>query len=370
LWIDVTKGLCILGVVALHSLDGATVSRTGLAFFLRPVPVLAFLLGLNFAAAASRRGLSTIRELLFSRWALKRVVRIAAPASAVAALSLALLGPTGLGRNLSELLTGLPPYVVGPGDYFVAVYLQFVILGPLLFVLVKRAGVGLFVAAAILTEACFHLAMTKSSFGIDHYSFYRASMLRYLSVIAVGMAGAVGPPRPVTKASWLRAAPWGAVFLVSAGAYLWQRYGGWVPFGRDWNGENFFTFLYPALGVLWASRTAWFWTGWRAAALRPVALVGRASMHIFLVQIVYFGRGIHAHLVQRLHLDEGLGLIVAFAVLVALGILLYASEVAVRRLASAAALAWGSTKGRGRRTFLPGGSIHQARSRSPKKRHE
>jgi hypothetical protein len=166
-------------------------------------------------------------------------------------------------------------------------------------------------------------------------------VLRYLSVIAVGMACSMSSPRPVRQATWLREAAWATAFLLSAGAFIWQRYGGWIPFGNEWNGENLFTFLYPALGVLWASRAAWLWAGWRAVALWPIALVGRASMHIFLVQIVYFGRGCHTRLVQYLHVDHGVGFIVACAILVALGLLLYAAEAAIGRLASVA-LGWGT----------------------------
>lgn len=158
--IDILKGLAILGVLAMHSIDGSYLRAAGAAFWIwQAVPVFMVLLGMNLGMSLSNAGSTTFTDAYThlywdSRW--RRVVLpflIAFGLSAVIAL-VGYFAQPGYHVNVGGLtLVGQFP-AGGPGNYFFTVLLQFVIVGPALWVVYHKAPIAT-LCGAFLTDIAF-----------------------------------------------------------------------------------------------------------------------------------------------------------------------------------------------------------------------
>lgn len=279
--IDLIKGAAILSVIALHTLSGSELRAGWSALHIgQAVPVFFVLMGMNAAASLNRRPGSTLRSLYSHGYASGRVERLFVPFAVVWLVSL-LLGAAFGGLHFGPLmLTGIFP-LAGPGNYFVTIAFEFALVFPALFWMFERAPRAT-VAGCLLLDMAFELAAPHVHYlaGPAPYG-YDASIFRYLGQIALGVwiASAAGRGN-----RWIVClAPLSVAYLV-----VQHQRPGWFSWLRDDFGTttNVLSAFYAAALVLAGlrflpSRVV------RAPAAGLVE-VGRASWHIFLVQIVWF----------------------------------------------------------------------------------
>ena len=177
------------------------------------------------------------------------------------------------------LAVGVLPFG-GPGNYFIALLLQFTLIGPALYLLYRRSP-RVFVASAFAVDLAFEVA--SKSFAWNKITYlYDASLLRYLAAIALGFWLADGFRLPDRRNRWLL-----LVALGAAAYLLMYQLTRWSPAWMipDWQPQNLFTFAYAALLVMLGLNLL----GGTSLVLRLFGALGRASYHIFLVQVLYFG---------------------------------------------------------------------------------
>lgn len=287
--LDIIKALAILSVLVLHAVP-ARILESSLAVFhvWQAVPIFAVLLGVS--AAHTR---TTPLRGYFTR----RAWRLLPAFAIVWVLSL------GLGLALHDVYAGpllalgyLPRS--GPGNYYITMMFQFVLLLPLLrraFDSAPRATLAASIGIAVLFE------LAARAWGIEPY-LYSSSVLRYLPAIVLGMWVASGRP------AW----PGLAVSL----PYLIAHVTGWRidAFVTAWQPQNVLAFAYPATLVQVALRTIPAHT--RSIGARLLQRIGTASYHIFLVQMLWFSAA-----AQMLHMNGPTYLVVSIAACVVLGVL-------------------------------------------------
>jgi peptidoglycan/LPS O-acetylase OafA/YrhL len=282
--LDVLKALAIVGVIAQHAIPQGDLASVAASVWVRQaVTVFVVLMGFNAARSIMRRGDAPLRELADRDYWVGRLWRLGVPVLVFAVVSTAVglarggivLGPT--------VLAGQLPYT-GPGNYFVTLVLTFAVVFPLLFVLFRARPVATVIGCFAVAIAFEAAASQVSTFRDAQAPFlYIAALPRYLGAVAVGMWLA-SDPHPLHRRNlwiWI-GAPVGLVYL------------GWLDAARP-----DFTSVGPAFLATAAPAACWAGlivalgllvpVGPRAArALAPVALVGQASFHIFLVQMLVF----------------------------------------------------------------------------------
>jgi peptidoglycan/LPS O-acetylase OafA/YrhL len=294
--IDIVKGLAIVSVICLHTLSTSTLHQIGALFHIwQAVPVFVFVMGLNGASSLRRRGRHSLSELYSREYLASRFDRVFVPfllAFIGTVLVEALMhtehrGPATL---LADLLTGELP-IGGPGNYFITLTFQFVLVFPLVYWGLRRWRLAT-VLLCLAISATFELLAPHVGFLDSDPYLYEACLARYLFVIALGGALSGIPARRLLGSWWL----WCGALISTAYLMLAQIDPSAIPFGvKGWENSDFAAAFYPALLVLLGMVAL---PSLAAAALaRGTAELGRASYHIFLLQIIWFGLavwGVHS----------------------------------------------------------------------------
>lgn len=279
---DALKGLAILSVIALHSLDEVALQAVFSWFHIwQAVPLLCVLLGYT--------GMRT-RVKPLGPYLSRRAWRLGVPFAVTWVASLAIGAATGVVSFSPLLLVGLLP-ATGPGNYFITLLLQFVLLLPALRWLFEKRGP----LAGVIFTFIASLAFESAAFaaGLESY-LYSASILRYLFAIGLGMWIATGKT----------VLPLAIPSLVYVAAYAGGRE---IPFFSSlWQPQNVVSFGYSAAVVEVGLR-------WLPAHRSLISKLGRASYHVFLVQMLWFG------LVPWAKAHSGLALLMTSLVLCPLG---------------------------------------------------
>jgi peptidoglycan/LPS O-acetylase OafA/YrhL len=284
--IDILKGLAILGVMAQHAFAPAFLYRAwAMLYLVQAVPVFFVLMALNASRSLSKVAPITLRTLYTPRYFRGRADRLLVPflllwpIAAVVALA---LGEFHVG---ALALLGLYPSTGGPGTYFVTILFEFALVFPFVFWCLARAPVLTSIAVIALDVGFNVLAphvgvFTATSAG--HY-LYDAAIPKYA---LLSLAGFWLSRVEVNRALILRLTPL-AVAAVTYLILLHQdpRAFTWMisSFSRP---TNFLSAGYAiwltCLGLVFLPSQT------RSVLTRVLARLGRASYHIFLVQIVWF----------------------------------------------------------------------------------
>jgi peptidoglycan/LPS O-acetylase OafA/YrhL len=267
---DVLKGLAAIGVILCHGMPDdfweATVSARPFNYG-QAVPIFLVVLGMNGLRTARRRGGALYTRDHFARQ-FDRVVLPVAVAWAIAFVLAAIFASPAISEL--TLLGHLP--LNGPGNYFIALLLQWIVIHPLLAAAYK-ARPGPTIAVCFALAAAAELAATQGAFDAEPYLF-RACILRYLPAIVLGMyllEHRRGWPL------WMYAGVLVSIWYLVAATLIPDD----LP-NRD------FRF------VTYAAPTAFYSVALVRLALdrlpesRLLAALGLASLHIFLAQIIWF----------------------------------------------------------------------------------
>jgi peptidoglycan/LPS O-acetylase OafA/YrhL len=177
-------------------------------------------------------------------------------------------------------LETLKSFGVGPGTYYVLIYLQFFLLLPLCGLWVRRMGRhgfwSLFVLALLLECICAHIPMPAW--------LYRLLFVRYAALIPLGLYWAQNGIRlqaPQLLLSLL------SVLLIVGAHYLgWNFYPLFPTPEVGWNDFHSPMYFYPAFLLGWLMCRSYEWLPrWTT---RVLTAMGRRSYEIFLWQMVVF----------------------------------------------------------------------------------
>jgi peptidoglycan/LPS O-acetylase OafA/YrhL len=292
--IDVAKGLAILGVIAQHVLTSdAKRDLGGALWFNQAVPIFVVLFGLNAARNLAKSADADLRQLYSPGYFRSRTVRLIVPTIPIWVLMIAVAAAQDRVVIGGLQLIGAAPVDGGaPGDYFIALVIALALLFPALWWCYARAPVltlvGL-VALSVVTELLSRPLLTGSA------ALHYVAVANPFHVAAAVGAGVWLASQPSLEAALRRHRDLFALGAAASAAYLTALFA--LP-----SGPNGFGFLYPGFTLstgIWA-------LGWtllltisivgavdrlapESKALAPLAELGKASYHVFLVQMAIIG---------------------------------------------------------------------------------
>jgi peptidoglycan/LPS O-acetylase OafA/YrhL len=306
--IDLVKGLAIVSVICLHTFSTSTLENIGAILYIwQAVPVFVFLLGFNAASSMRRRGARTLRELYRREYLVGRFDRIYVPflvafAATMVTAILVRHHHTTLHALPADLLQGLFP-IDGPGNYFVTLLFQFTLLFPLILWGLRRRPLLTLLVCLVLNTGIEELVPHMHFFHVHPYA-YEASIARLLFLATLGGYCAALRPRVAPRSGWL----WCGA-LLSAGFLALSRADPSLLASAHlrYLGEPLLGAIYPAalvlLGIAFlpALSAGALAQGISGLLARAIAALGRASYHIYLLQIAWFGFAVlHSHGVTAL----------------------------------------------------------------------
>ncbi|TXK37024.1 acyltransferase [Pontibacter qinzhouensis] len=288
--IDVIKGLATVAVILLHAFTYEELLSSFAIFHIwQAVPLFMILMGLNLGLSpvGSQTSLAAIYN---SKGFRKKVKRIVVPVLVLYGVALAAGGVwhyfTGEDKIQFKWLSflGLLP-VTGRGNYFITLVLQSLVLLPFIGHYYQRLP-GATIVVLIVLEVVFLLWFAPFTFSVEQTYLYSAAFPRYFSAIAFGLVLSEVVVLPLQKKRLL---PLLLLALASA-VFLYQILYNISDFDvvrQEWQTQFVLSFGYAALLVLLLFRFLPNWSeNW---VLSLLARIGKASYHIFLIQIVYFG---------------------------------------------------------------------------------
>lgn len=324
--IDLLKGLCIFTVIFIHTVPRSLMYDGLFPFHLwQAVPIFIILLGFNAARSAERKGLGTLFDFYNKAYFRKYFSRFIVPVFVTFAMSLLMafwLGKTPYFGSFT-LLAKFP--MTGPGNYYVGIVLQFILVFPLVFVFFKKHPVMMILTCFAL-DIVFQL-LSDNKFMMDtYYYLYTSNLLRYLSALALG----IWISQKVDL--WNKRNAFIVVGFVMSFLYiLLQDYTSWelAVFPPRWRTQTVLSFFYPLVLVI---LTIKFYPAFLKGPLfKFICLLGRASLHIFLVQILYFGIGHPFMKWDEVSLGMLYALAVNLTICFGIGLLFYFTEGAIKR---------------------------------------
>jgi peptidoglycan/LPS O-acetylase OafA/YrhL len=330
--------LAIVSVICLHTLSTATLHEIAAHFHIwQAVPVFLFLMGFNAASSLRRRGGRTLRELYSGDYLAARFDRVFVPfvVAFFVTLVVAVLTHTTHSSGpklLGELIVGLFP-INGPGNYFVTLLFEFVVAIPLIVWGLRRWPLRTLLLCLAL-NAAFEVLEPRLGFFKAYPYADNSCLLRFLFLVALGGFCAGVPAERALRSRWLW---WGMLGSVVYLALVEANPAVLTPDGVSQASWGLLSCCYPAFVVLLGM--AVLPALGNVLPVRAGAVCGRASYHIFLLQIAWFGFAVwHSHSLLALlgNLAVTLSVGVAFYTLMARAPLPSAAVLLGRRRATLA----------------------------------
>lgn len=290
--LDLIKGVAIISVILLHTLPRNILVAIFAHFHIwQAVPVFFILIGITLAISYSRREAGKIGQIYSKSYFLSRVERVVIPFIIIFLVSLTF----GICRGdfyvgWLYILGRLP--VIGNGNYFVSILLQYILIAPLIYFFYRKSPWAS-IATLFLIELVFQLLTPYISAFHQTKYLYSSCIFRYFSAIAIGLHIS---DDLLTKGRINLLARKNMFILVGfpvSIAYLIMARTTAQPFPLFWDQSNFqnlISFSYPA--VLIAVIMNWRFQHLNSRFFKAIMAVGKASYHIFLVQILFFGFGL------------------------------------------------------------------------------
>jgi hypothetical protein len=288
--IDVIKGFAIISVIILHSINEKELLNTySILHIWQAVPLFMVLMGLNTGMSVMNKQ-PQLTDLYTKTYFQKKFNRIGVPFLIIFGLSIALgyiwfwlTGQYKIEFRASNLIGVLP--VSGPGNYFITLTFQTILLLPFFKYLFKWHPLVALTSLVVLEVAFLLISDNLQLFTRNNY-LYSAAFPRYFSAIAFGLVLSKLVIRPARATK---------IILIFSAAIISCVYLLQITYGQmeipqikpEWKTQNVLTFSYAAFIVLLLFKalpnhsTNWL--------LRFLASMGKSSFHIFLFQIVYFG---------------------------------------------------------------------------------
>lgn len=326
LQIDILKALAILSVIILHTVPSNMVKHPLSIFTIyQAVPIFFVLMATNALMSFKRHNYTTLSNI-YPKYLKSRFKRVICPLIILWVLSL-ILGIL-LDKNIylgALTVIGYLP-LTGPGNYFISILLQFIILFPVLYKLYSYNPKYLLISSFILSFA-FEIISFQVPILDNSFYWYKACILRYLFLIVLGM-WLVDNFEPENLKSLIIKKPvlagliLSTIYIIGVSIFLWE----FPYFQSSWQPQTILSFFYPlilcAIGIRYLPSSS-------NRILNGFRLIGKASYHIFLIQILFFVSGLQL-IFYNIGLYHNIAMVVSaignILILTALGMLFYYTE--------------------------------------------
>ncbi len=275
--IDLLKALSIISVIILHSVTDQTMrNQLGIPFLvLQAVPIFMIIMGFNNSMSYMKHNAITLKEIYtwsLLKHRLDRILWVFMFAVTLEALVAVFINNIKFIDIMLLYLQG----GVGPGSYFVPVMIQTLIVLPVLYISANK-NANFMLLSAFIVNMAFEIYAYKYCMSNE---VYRLLFPRYLFAVALGVW--------IVK---IKNVKWPAVIIGAVISLIYitsVHYFGLInmyPVQPDWLSQNAPAYLWPFAIFLFGIKIL---PAQASGILEYFAKVGRASYHIFLVQMVYF----------------------------------------------------------------------------------
>lgn len=314
--LDVLKGVCILLVIFTHLAwtESEILNMYATLWVELAVPIFMLTTGFLYAKSFKNKKCMSLSEIYTSAKGgqIVKILRYSVPYFIAWIIELIIMhllhmrefpGPAML---LKEFLSG----GVGPGSYYYPVLIQLVFLFPLIYIIVLKYEVR---GLAVCCGANVFFELLQWAYGMNEAT-YRLLVFRYTMLIAFGCYFGLGG-----KMKW----PASVVMFITGliGGYL-NTYCDITPFFITyWKTTSFLTALH-AVPIFYYVKDL-------NLRFKPMELLGKASYHIYLVQMVFFvGAGyIYSKFENRI-----LGFLMCIVICLVAGVAFYCVEKPISKL--------------------------------------
>lgn len=276
--IDVLKGLGILSVILLHTYNGEFLLKVGAPFHIwQAVPVFIILQGFNQANSYLRRDFKQLEDFKDKKYMLRKFKRLIFPFLIFFIIQTAFLWfdtPDYFmeQNHLFRLLTGGR----GPGSYFIPLTIQAQIILPVIYLAVQKNVKGMLIGSGIVTTI---LEVMSAIFNINE-DFYRILIIRFIFALALGVALAFWKNKKFRQPIIYFLFAISVIYIYGVMYFDWH-----FIMEHFWHSQHLPGFFYPLALIIILLRIP---MSENHLVLRLLSKMGRASYHIFFVQILYF----------------------------------------------------------------------------------
>lgn len=276
--IDVLKGLSIVSVILLHTYNSEFLLKSGAPFHIwQAVPIFIILQGYNNTNSYLKKEFQNLSEFYEWSYLKKKFQRLLLPYLIFFVFQLIVLWIDTPQYFASEnlffrFLTGGR----GPGSYFVPLTIQAQLLLPFLYMAARKSINSMLLSSFMFG---FGLEVLSHQFGIDE-ELYRLLIIRFIFALALGVALSMVEDYKRYKSIFITG------ILISI-IYIWGvMYLDWhFIMEHYWHSQHIPGYFYPLLIVVIFIHNQLNEENW---LIRKTALLGKASYHIFFVQMFYF----------------------------------------------------------------------------------
>ncbi len=280
LQIDILKGIAIISVLLMHALPTKLLTDMFHILYIgQAVPIFIVIFGFNQALSLNPRSIS------YTTYYYKKVSRFLMPfvfAFAISVLAgvlfFLLTGETILRINRYLIFGRLP--LPGPGNYFISLLFQYTLTIPILYKLCAKRPVLTFLTSCVLSVIFEFIRGQLPPYLRD----YGLIFFRFLPAVFLGMF----IYRNWNKKNY----NYIFIYLGAVLAFFYQFYSLYITGSpitsiyENWGIGYFLSFFYPSLLFLIGLKLLPSVSN--NVVYEQLALIGKASLHIFLVQIIYF----------------------------------------------------------------------------------
>lgn len=284
--IDILKSLAIIAVIVLHTVPVEFLVNSYAIFHIwQAVPIFLVIIGVTLSLSYDKYDYTSIGQYYSKDNILHRCNRIL-PAFAVTFL-VALVSGVARGEyywGWKTYLGFLP--ISSPGNYFLSLILQLLIIAPLMVYFYRKhptLSIIIFFALNLIFEL-----LSPYVFNGDRYLYY-SCLFRVLAIVSVGLylgsKLASGQLSNISRNRFIQIGVlFSIIYLIVSVACGWK-----LPLFLEPMETQYLLYLfYPVLIVVIVLniKLDYFKDD---AIFRLCVLIGRASYHIFLAQMLYFG---------------------------------------------------------------------------------
>lgn len=291
--IDLLKAFAIASVILLHTVPLNLLIKTFSQFHVgQAVSIFFILMGFTTLLSFRHNKFNIFRTFYWKDYLNGRLKRIIVPFLITFFVSLLFgiyIGKYYIGLNY--FIGHLP--VSGPGNYFITMVFQYVFIAPFIYLLYQISPKFMLITLFSI-EFLFQLIVPHISIFTNNPYLYNANILRGFSALALGFyicddfmkKGSIDIMSKKNKFILIG-------FFISI-IYLFLAQFTRQPFplfSESWAYQNLLSFFYPLIIIIFVLNTNF--NKYQSNIIYKFCLqIGKASYHIFLVQLLWFGFGL------------------------------------------------------------------------------
>lgn len=281
---DLIKMLCILSVIIVHAAPVKWVESIGSPFHLaQTIQMFLLIYGYNVITSIERRNLFSLQEIYRYVFSRKKITRIFAPLTIAYIIFIII---EWYFKDRLGLIDFFTFFINTLGGYYISILIQAMLITPLIYKLIKKTKYGilyLFLISLIL-ELPFYI--------LNRYIFFESVFIR--QVIGVMYSQFIGRHLfAISLGAWhalnyqkVKMNSIVPLALVSAVYIYGVNYLGWEFLNENmWNAQHAPSFFWTLFLFIVLSKIR---INEKSKIINYLAKIGKASFHVYLVQILYF----------------------------------------------------------------------------------